>query len=414
MADLKRPTTSADRTKLMIGASFAAFHCADPDAPRHRCRQPCRPVTSESKVEWLESFHPSSPHRTPGFGSRHAACTDDACCKPQIANSSLGSYSRLLKYAPQGEKYVHLIESSPVRDYLRKLKAYQTSRGRCPSPGDTLFEEEATELFCVAPALLATVSLEPSPITLLTLLQSLATLSLDMHCWRRAGEVAGVLYDTVAITNDPAGEFLHIGLSPDRKISKTPGLYAGCAARPGDPTCPVANLKNYLTACQLYGLDLHHGPRLFPEIIANPHGEPCIRVARASHKRSCPHDHRTSPHSRRDDCHPHCEAWTYPALQVPVVNKWLHRLCELAEVTTNYNVHSLRSAPVLIMLANGTSITDINALMGWAPTSHIWKVYAKTIQFHSLQVPRHIDVAAIQAAIDSAGRSVPVLAPYRK
>ena len=55
------------------------------------------------------------------------------------------------------------------------------------------------------------------------------------------------------------------------------------------------------------------------------------------------------------------------------------------------------------MLANGTSITDINALMGWAPTSHIWKVYAKTIQFHSLQVPRHIDVAAIQAAIDSAG-----------
>jgi len=26
MADLKRPTTSADRTKLMIGASFAAYH----------------------------------------------------------------------------------------------------------------------------------------------------------------------------------------------------------------------------------------------------------------------------------------------------------------------------------------------------------------------------------------------------
>ena len=408
MADLKRPTTSADRTKLMIGASFAAYHSGDPDAGL-----PCRSVTSESIIEWLKSFHPTSPHRTPGFGCRHATCTDDACCKPQIAHSSLGSYSRLLKYTPQGEKYVDLIESTPVRNYLRKLKTYQTSRGRHPSPGDTIFEEEANELFCAAPGLLATVALEPSPISVLIVLQTMCIISFDWYCHRRGGEVAGLLYDTVAITTGPTGEFLHIGLSPDRKITKTPGLYAGCAARPGDPTCPVANLKNYLAACKLHGLDLENGPRLFPEIIADRHGDPCIRVARASHKRSCPHDHRTSPNRRRDDCHPHCEAWTFPALQLTIVNKWLHRLCELAEVNTNYNVHSLRSAPVLIMLANGTSITDINAMMGWAPTSHIWKVYAKTMQYHSLYAPRHIDVSAIEAAIDSARRSVPVLPPYR-
>ena len=411
MADLKR-STSADRTKIMVGASFAAFHSANPAGTPHT-RRSNRPVTSESIMEWMDSFHPSSPHRTPGFGCRHAACTDDSCCKPQTAHSSLGSCIRLLKCTPEGENHIHIIESPPVRDHLRKLKAHQTSRGRHPSPGDTLFEEEAAEIFSVAPALQATLALGPSPVPLLVLMQSLAIISLDMHCWRRAGEVAGLCYDTVAITNDPAGEFLHIGLSPDRKINKTPGLHAGCSARPGDPTCPVANLKACLAACRLYGLDLHNGPRLFPEITTDLHGEPCIRLARASHKRACPHDYRTSPDSRRTDCHEHCEAWTCPALAVNTVNKWLHRLCAIAEVTTNYNVHSLRSAPVLIMLANGTSISDINALMGWAPNSHIWKVYAKTVQFHSLQVPRRIDVTAIQAAIDSAGRSKPILPPYR-
>ena len=123
------------------------------------------------------------------------------------------------------------MSSLPVRQYLAALKRSQGSAGRYTSPGGTIFEEEAHEIFYAAPAVAG-----PSPETqlgsYLALLASLAIMSLDMHAWRRAGEIAGQLHDAVFVTTDSAGaQYIHIGLSPDRKMMKSAGLYAGAAQR---------------------------------------------------------------------------------------------------------------------------------------------------------------------------------------
>jgi len=280
------------------------------------------------------------------------------------------------------------------------------------SPGGTIFEDQAAAIFHAAPSLPG-----PNPLLRLaehlTFLASLAIISLDMHAWRRCGEVAGLLHDSVFVSTDSEGRFLHIGLSPDRKIVKTAGLYAGAAERPNDPTCPIANLLTYLNACALYGVDLSSGPRLFPEIVPGPDGDPQIRTSRASHNRACAHTHKTHPDHRAPDCHRLCQEWAFPAVAVPTVNKWLHKLCAAAEVDTLHNVHALRSAPVLIMLENGTSVADINALMGWAPNSRVYEVYARTLQFHGINVSRSINVAQIRRAMASAAQSRPILPLFR-
>jgi len=389
--------TSADNTKIAIGATFLAFHSDG------------RPVTPQSIIDWMKSLHAAAPSRTPNFTCRAKPCSDDKCCKPELAHSSIGTYLRLLKHCHAGAPHRRAIESPEVRKHLRELKRTQGAAGRHPTPGGTIFEEEALELFYASPAV--AIPLLPTRIVAyLALLQSLVVISFDMHCWRRAGEVAGLFFDTVFVTTNADGDrFLHIGLSPDRKIHKSAGLYAGAPERPNDPTCPIRNLEIYLQACERYGLCLADGHRLTPEITTGPDGDPIIRRSRASHNSKCKHTYSTHPDHRADDCHPLCQEWAFPAVTVPTVNKWLHKLCVAAEVDTRYNVHALRSAPVLIMLENGTSIADINALMGWAPNSRIYQVYARTVQFHSINVSRSINVQQIRNAMASAAQSRPIL-----
>ena len=392
--------TSAASTKLAIGATFAAYHAG-------------RPPTPQSVIDWVKTLHNSAPARTPHFTCRKKACSDDACCKRELAHSTVGTYLRLLKNSLVGAPHRPVISSLLVRQYLAALKRSQGSAGRYTSPGGTIFEDQAHELFYAAPAV-AGPSPETQLASYLALLASLAIMSLDMHAWRRAGEIAGQQHDAIFITTDSDGaQYIHIGLSPDRKIMKSAGLYAGAVQRPGDPTCPIANVRKYLDACALYGVNLESGPRMFPEIVTGADGDPEIRASRAAHNKACKHTYTSHPDHRTPDCHPLCEEWAFPAITTTTVNKWLHKLCAAAEVDTTYNVHTLRSAPVLIMLENGTSGADINALMGWAPNSRMHQVYARTVQFHAINVPRSINVANIRRAMASAAQSRPILPLFR-
>ena len=244
-----------------------------------------------------------------------------------------------------------------------------------------------------------------------TLLSSKASLSHPSTCIAGAvPEKSPLFFDTVFVTTNADGDrFLHMGLSPDRKTHKSAGLHAGAPERTNDPTCPIRNLKVYLQACERCGLDLTDGHRLAPEVTTGPDGDPTVRRSRASHNSKCEHTYSTHPDHRVDDCHPPCQEWAFPAVTVPAANEWLHELCVAAEVDTRCNVHALRSAPVLIMLGNGTSVADINALMGWAPNSRICQVHARTVQFHSVNVSRSIDVQQIRNAMTSAAQSRPIL-----
>jgi hypothetical protein len=389
--------TSADATKILVGTSFAAFHASIT-------------VTPQSVCDWLDSFHPSAPHRTPGFGCRNTACTKPNCCTPQLAHSSLASCLRLLRTTPTGIPHAGATRSPLVKAHMRKLKRHQTSRGRHPTPGGTIFQDQAEELFTAAPALAATLTENGKVLSHLTFLATLTVTSFDMHLWRRAGEITAILHDSVTISTDADGnETLHIGNSPRRKITGTMGLYACCPARPGCPTCPLRNLRNYLAALELYDVDLRHGHRLFPELCLDSLGDPAIRRKRASHKAACPHTHSEMPSRTAPDCHPQCHTLDYPAITTANVNHWLHHLCREADLITTYNVHAFRSAPVLIMLESGMAVTDINGLMGWAPNSTMWATYARMVQFHGINIPRTISIPNIRRAMHSAARSQPVL-----
>ena len=389
--------TSADATKILVATSFAASRAQTP-------------VTPHSLCGWLDSFHATAPDRTPGFGCRDTACRKVDCCTPQLAHSSLASYLRLLRTTPTGIPHAHATRSPIVKTHMRKLERRQSSRGRRPNPGGTIFQDQAEELFTAAPAMSATLLEDGKAVPCLAFLAILAMTSFDMHLWRRKAEVTAILFDSVAVSVDSEGnETLHIGNSPRRKMTATAGLYACCPARPGRPTCPLTNLRNHLAALELHDTGLQTGFRLFPEFCLDDLGDPTIRRARATHKASCPHTHSDMPSDLAPDCHPQCQLLDCPSIATATVNLWPHRLCREADITTTYNVHAFRSAPVLIMLESGMSVTDINGLMGWTPNSTVWVTYARMVQFHGINIPRTISIPNIRRALHSAARSQPIL-----
>ena len=151
-------------------------------------------------------------------------------------------------------------------------------------------------------------------------------------------------------------------------------------------------------------LDVQPGTKLFAQF--HMVEDNCIiRLTRAEHKRACQH---SFPADLQPDCDDDCFRWSFPSVSTTTVNSMLRTFCALANVSTVHRVHGLRSALVLVMLANGTRVSNINMLVGWSDKSSMWKLHARQAQFASVQLARVIDPTEIQRTIDAAASSKPI------
>ena len=151
-------------------------------------------------------------------------------------------------------------------------------------------------------------------------------------------------------------------------------------------------------------LDVQPGTKLFAHF--HMVEDNCIiRPTRTEHKRACPHSFPADP---QPDCDDDCFKWSFPSVSTTTVNSMLRTFCALGNVSAGCRVHGLRSAPVPVMLANGTRVSNINMLVGWSDKSSMWKLHARQAQFASVQLARVIDPTEIQRTIDAAASSKPI------
>ena len=130
-----------------------------------------------------------------------------------------------------------------------------------------------------------------------------------------------------------------------------------------------------------------------------------MRHSPEEHKRACQH---SFPMDLQPNCDNDCFQWPFPSVSTSTVNNMLRTFCALANVSAEHRVHGLRSAPVLVMLANGTRVSNINVLMGWSDKSTMWQLCARQAQFASVQLARVIDPTEIQRTIDAAASAKPI------
>ena len=389
--------SSATHTKAMLRRRWMAhFHRHGPS------------VTPDTAVEFLKKLHATAPQRTHSIICPDPiSCQSDTRCPRQLAASSVNTYLRLLQTLTCTARHRHVFTSASVRAYRKSLKKDQEAKGRYANPGDPIFHAQSVEIFDAGDQIVARREEENALLRAVTAEQCLTALSFDQHLWRRNGELTAMLSRNVMTSVEPDGtERIHCGLSPQRKISGTAGLYATARAIPDDPTCPVMRLRRLQRTMDSHDIDVT--ARLFP-ILETHEGKIRARESQCAHKRSCRHSFRTHPHRKQSDCDADCEEWGWPCLTTDIVNEFLVRCCREANISTAYRVHSFRTTPVLIMLQNGVQVSTICAQMGWAENSTMWAQYARLLQFHSVHHSRVINPTAIMAAMDAARNAQPAM-----
>ena len=362
-------------------------------------------ISPASVCEWIAALHSTAPRRTKGINCRSNKCSDPTCCVRQLASSTLGTYMRLLKTTATGKLHRPVLESDAVRSLLKELKDYQTERGRHQTPGAPVFKDTAEDILLAAETHIAELLAKGSLIEALTARQAACAIAFDLWLWRRCGDLLELRWDRVTMSTDSSGlRHLHLELLHQKVMSCGNGRYATTVERPGDPTCALHQLDLLLAFMASNELDIQPGTKLFAQFHM-VEGNCAIRLTRTEHKHACQHNF---PAALRPDCNEDCFQWSFPSVSTTSVNNMLRTFCALANVSTDYRVHGLRSAPVLVMLANGTRVSNINVLMGWADNSTMWKLHARQAQFASVQLARVIDPAEIQRTIDAAASSAPI------
>ena len=387
-----RRLTSAAITKKHLEKVFLEHHSSTPVSPASVC-------------EWITSLHDSAPRRTKGINCRSANCSDPSCCVRQLASSTLGTYMRLLKTTATGKLHHAALKSDAVTSLLKELKDYQTERGRHQTPGAPVFKDTAEEILLAAEVHIAELLAEGRLLEALTARQAACAIAFDLWLWRRCGDLLELRWDRVTLSTDSSGlRRIHLELLHQKVMSCGNGRCATTVERPGDPTCALHQLDLLLAFMASNELDIQPGTKLFAQFHM-VEGNCVIRLTRTEHKRTCQH---SFPADLQPDCDENCFQWSFPSVSTTTVNNMLRTFCTLASVSTEYRVHGLRSAPVLVMLANGTRVSNINVLMGWSDKSSMWKLYARQAQFASVQLARVIDPAEIQRTIDAAASSKPI------
>ena len=402
-AGSSRRRTSADKTRARMVESFAAFHSL-------------RTLSPSSAIDWINSLAATSSRRTKGINCRTPNCSDDSCCQREQQADTVRLYLRLLKTSAAFCHARTTIEHPLVKRHLEELYAVQTEAGRVATPAPPLFLHDAIEI-CIAAEQNIDALIEVDDIYgAIVAQQCLTATTLDLHCWRRAGDLTHIRYDRLCISSTPGPDgnpvrYLHVGLLHQKVMACGNGRYTTARERPGCPTCPIRQIERTTALYERYDFPVGDGIRFLPEVsrIRNAAGTYGMVTERTEHKRACPHSY---PTEQRDDCHPECNSWLFPAVTTATINRHLRRWCVDACVSTEYSAHSMRSAPVLLMLANGTSVQNINTLMGWSADSSMWKTYARQAQFQAVHVQRTIHPEQIQAVIDTARQAVPIFSEH--
>ena len=387
-----RRLTSATTTRKHLEKVFLEHHASMPVSPASVC-------------EWIAALHSAAPRRTKGINCRSNTCADPSCCVRQLASSTLGTYMRLLKTTATGKLHRATLESDAVTSLLKELKDYQTERGRHQTPGAPVFKDTAEEILLAAETHIAELLARGLLMEALTARQAACAIAFDLWLWRRCGDLLELRWDRVTLSTDSSGlRRIHLELLHQKVMSCGNGRYATTVERPGDPTCALHQLDLLLAFMASNELDIQPGTKLFAQFHL-VEGNCVIRLTRTEHKHACQH---SFPAALQPNCNEDCFQWSFPSVNTTSVNNMLRTFCALANVSTDYRVHGLRSAPVLLMLANGTKVSNINVLMGWSDNSTMWKLYARQAQFASVQLARVIDPAEIQRTIDAAASSKPI------
>jgi hypothetical protein len=298
-----------------------------------------------------------------------SGCTDDKCCKPELAANSIDTYIKsMLRLVDNHElsNWSGVFRHPNLKQYVENTRREQARQGRGDKSSPVWFFRDAVQYFTHQ---LEQINDASTPYETLRVTQLTCMVAMTAKCGLRFKAVANLLANGLYKSFDKHtnATTYHVSSNID-KANLDSFLAQFKPSDKHDITCPVYWIERYLSSLDTY--DCYIGtansqngvsPLLFPRLCKQANGAVSIRMNAFGQQGTT-------------------ARWL--SVTTDMVNTHLSKFCTFIDMPYHLTIHGLRGSKTIILLQQDISIKQLNAEMGWAANSVTWQQYARLLQLH--------------------------------